>query len=463
MTIASHPAQMPNPITTTDDDGIDLLSIFDFLLQHWKQLAMGAGGGLVVAVLGWFALVNYQAQVVLVNQGAISFVGWKSYTQSLPLLAGQLVQSKQVKPDEVNQIQRMVQNQWWTQNVKPTLMLSKSDTKDLASVSKAMTESGSDNIVNFVVSATASSKDRAEQDVAIATRFMQQGVAYLTLQNMVSSYESQVLNTESELRKRITEVRIELKFLQERAKNLESLQRRFPGNSAVGSQQVVDLADSNAKFMPISTQLVAVQSDINANEEQLTRMQDQLARIKVTSDFVTPALPLVAKEFNGLALVDQLLKIEADLRKTAPADDSNAQQAFNTIQAQLISTKTFFSKGLESRLAPSVRKTFGVIPAAAIGLFLGLLLALAWAVWPLLMQRRTTQPPDTAGSAVTPVATTRPYLACTPHAMQGPSPLQTMDPGSSPGRQKIACTPHAMRGPSPCKPWIPDQVRDDKK
>jgi tetrahydromethanopterin S-methyltransferase subunit F len=37
-----------------------------------------------------------------------------------------------------------------------------------------------------------------------------------------------------------------------------------------------------------------------------------------------------------------------------------------------------------------VRKTFGVIPAAAIGLFLGLLLALAWAVWPLLMQRRTT-------------------------------------------------------------------------
>jgi hypothetical protein len=197
-------------------------------------------------------------------------------------------------------------------------MLSKSDTKDLASVSKAMTESGGDNIVNFVVSATASNKNRAEQDVVIATRFMQQGVAYLTLQNMVNNYEAQVLNTDSELRKRITEVRIELKFLQERAKNLESLQRRFPGNSAVGSQQVLDLADSNAKFMPISTQLVAVQSDINANEEQLTRMQDQLARIRVTSDFVTPALPLVAKEFNGLALVDQLLAIEADCAKKPP-------------------------------------------------------------------------------------------------------------------------------------------------
>lgn len=380
---------MPTQTTPDNDDSIDLLAIFDFLIQRWKQLAMGAGGGLVVAVLGWFALVNYQAQVVLVNQGAISFVGWKSYTQSLPLLAGQMLQAQQFKPDEKNQIERMVQTQWWTQNVKPTLMLSKADTKDLASVSKAMTDNGSDNIVNFIVSATASSKDRAEQDVAIATRFMQQGVAYLSLQNMVSNYEAQVLNTESELRARITQVRIELKFLQERAKNLESLQRRFPGNSAVGSQQVVDLADSNAKYMPISTQLVAVQSDINANEEQLTRMQDQLARIQVTRDFVTPALPLVAKEFNGLALVDQLLAIEADLRKKAPAEDSNAQQALNTLQAQLISTKTFFSKGLESRLAPSVRKTFGMIPAAAIGLFLGLLLALAWAVWPLLLQRRT--------------------------------------------------------------------------
>jgi hypothetical protein len=381
---------MQTQSTPDNDDSIDLLAIFDFLLQHWKQLAMGAGGGLVVAVLGWFALVNYQAKVVLVNQGAISFVGWKSYTQSLPLLAGQVLQAEQFKPEEEKQIKRMEQTQWWSKNVKPTLLLSKADIKELASVSKAMTDSGSEAIVNFVVSATAFSKDRAEQDVAIATRFMQQGVAYLSLQNMVSNYESQVLNTESELRSRITQVRIELKFLQERSKNLENLQRRFPGNSAVGSQQVVDLADSNAKYMPISTQLVAVQSDINANEEQLIRMQDQLARIKIISDFVTPALPLVAKEFNGLALVDQLLKIEADLRKTAPADDSNAQQALNTIQAQLISTKTFFSKGLESRLVPSVRKTFGVIPAAAIGLFLGLLLALAWAVWPLLMQRRTT-------------------------------------------------------------------------
>lgn len=380
---------MPTQTTPDNDDSIDLLAIFDFLIQRWKQLAMGAGGGLVVAVLGWFALVNYQAQVVLVNQGAISFVGWKSYTQSLPLLAGQMLQAQQFKPDEKNQIERMVQTQWWTQNVKPTLMLSKADTKDLASVSKAMTDNGSDNIVNFVVSATASSKDRAEQDVAIATRFMQQGVAYLSLQNMVSNYEAQVLNTESELRARITQVRIELKFLQERAKNLENLQRRFPGNSAVGSQQIVDLADSTAKYMPISTQIVALQSDINANEEQLIRLQDQLARIQVTRDFVTPALPLVAKEFNGLALVDQLLAIEAELRKKAPADDSNAQQALNTLQAQLISTKTFFSKGLESRLAPSVGKTSGMIPAAAIGLFLGLLLALAWAVWPLLMQRRT--------------------------------------------------------------------------
>jgi hypothetical protein len=378
--------------TPDNDDSIDLLAIFDFLMQRWKQLAIGAGGGLIAAVLGWFALVNYQAQVVLVNQGAISFVGWKSYTQTLPLLAGQLLQAQQVKPDEENQIERMTQTTWWTQNVKTTLLLSKADTKDLASVSQLMTDSGSDNIVNFIVNATAFSKDRAEQDVAIATRFMQQGVAYLSLQNMVSNYEAQVLNTESELRARITQVRIELKFLQERAKNLENLQRRFSANSAVGLQQVVDLADSNAKYMPISTQIVAAQSDINANEEQLNRMKDQLARIKITSDFVTPALPLVAKEFNGLALVDQLLKIETELRKTASADDNNAQQALNTIRAQLTSTKTFFSKGLESRLAPSVRKTFGVLPAAAIGLFLGLLLALAWAVWPLVLQRHQAEP-----------------------------------------------------------------------
>jgi hypothetical protein len=277
--------------------------------------------------------------------------------------------------------------QWWSKNVVPTYSLSKADTKELAAMSKQMTEAGGDTILNFVVSAKASNQSEAEKNVASAVRFMQQGVAFMSLQNFINSYEVEVLNSESDLRKRLTQANIELKYLQERARNLERLRERFPANTPVANQQVVDLKDSNAKFMPISTQLVAVQSDINGLQESLVRLQDQQVRLKVMADFVNQALPLMAKDFNGLTLVDQLLKIEQDLRAKADAQDINQQQALNNIQALLVSTKTFFSKGLEVRLAPTTAKATGVVGPALGGLFLGLMGMLAFLLWPKLRER----------------------------------------------------------------------------
>lgn len=375
------------PPLQDDLDEINLLDLLEFLVTHIRPIVLGAAGGLLLAVLGWIGLVQYKAQVILNNQGAISFVGWKTLSKTLPMLADQVLAAGQVPNAEEDQMRRMSQAQWWSKNVQPTLSLSKADTKELAAMSKQMTEAGGDNILNFVVSATAGSKPAAEQDVAVAARFMQQGVAYLSLQGLVSGYETTVLNTESDLARRIVQTQIELKYQQERVRNLERLRERFPANAGAVSQQVVDLADSNAKYMPISTQLVAVQSDINQHQEQLKRMEDQLARTRVLSAFVADAKPLVAKEFNGLALADQLLAIEKNLRKNFDAADINAQQALNSLQADIVGIKTFYSKGLEVRLAPSVDKAVGIVAPAAGGLLLGLIAGLAFAVWPLVRQK----------------------------------------------------------------------------
>ncbi|PUE51340.1 hypothetical protein [Limnohabitans sp. 2KL-51] len=377
-----------NPVQPDSDEfEIDFVALLDWLLANGMRLAMGAAGGLVLAVLVSMGFVNYQSKMVLINQGAINFTEWKSLSKLLPALATQTIEAGAIAEADLAQVRAMRSEPWWTKNVVPTYSLSKADTKELASMSKQMTEAGGDTILNFVVSASASNKTEVEKNVAAAVRFMQQGVAFMSLQNFVNSYEVQVLNADSDLRKRVTQANIELKYLQERARNLERLRERFPGNTAVANQQVVDLQDSNAKFMPISTQLVAVQSDINALQESLVRLQDQQVRQKVMADFVGQALPLMAKDFNGLTLVDQLLKIEQDLRAKADAQDINQQQALNNIQAQLVSTKTFFSKGLEVRLAPTTTKTTGVVKPALVGLFLGLLGMLGFLLLPKLRER----------------------------------------------------------------------------
>lgn len=377
----------PHSAYPDDDFQIDFVALFDWLVANAGRLALGAAAGLVLAVGAWWGLVGYQAKMVLINQGAISFVGWKSLSKSLPAWVSQTLEAEAVAPAEIDQWRAMKSPVWWTQNVVPQLSLSKADTKELAALSKQMTEAGGDNILNFVVSATASSRSEAETHVATAVRAMQQGVAFMSVQNFVNGYEVQVLNAESALRQKVTQAQIDLKYLQERARNLERLRERFPGNTPVANQQVVDLKDSNAKFMPISTQLVAVQSDINGLQESLVRMQDEQVRLAVVADFVGRALPLMAKNFNGLELVDQMLAIEQDLRAKSDAQNINQQQALNTIQAQLVSTKTFFSKGLEVRLAPTTERSVKVVGPALGGLMLGLLLMLAYLLLPHLRER----------------------------------------------------------------------------
>lgn len=316
---------MNNPISEQpqldDDAGISLGEVIEFLADNWKRAAIGAVAGAVIGVGGWSMLANYKAESVLVNNGALTFMSWRGLQKNLPILAAQMVANKQVQTADERQYGQLASGAWWQKNVVPTYSLTKADTKDLATISKDLQDSGGNNILNLVVTASGSSKDTALANVDVATQFIKQGSAYLSIKNMINGYESQVLNTDAELQKRILDAEVDLKFMRERAKNLEALRQRFPQNAAVGNQQIVDLKDSSAKFMPISTQLVAINTDINNTLESLQKMRDQEAQMKVMRAFVDQALPLVAKETNGLQLADALLKVESTLRsEIAPGD-----------------------------------------------------------------------------------------------------------------------------------------------
>ncbi len=360
---------------SNEEDGINFGQVIDFLSGEWKRLAIGAAVGLVLGFGGWFGFASYKAESVLINNGAISFMSWRNLQKNLPLLAAQLLATKQVKPTEEAQYARMSNQAWWTKSVVPTYSLTKADTKDLASISKDIQEAGGSTILNLVVSASGSSSEAALANVDVATQFIKQGSAYLSIKAMLNGYESQVQNFDADLQKKILDAEVELKFLRERAHNLEVLRQRFPANAAVSSQQVVDLNDSNAKFMPISTQLVAVNTDINNTVQSLQRMRDQLAQMKVLRQFVEQAKPLVDKENNGLALLDGMLKIETSLRQDVAPEDTNALQMLNTLEASLTGTRTSFMKSLDTDLKPQVGRSGPLAPAAG-GLLGGALLML---------------------------------------------------------------------------------------
>jgi hypothetical protein len=360
---------------------ISLLDIAIFIKESWKKLATAAVVGAILGLAGWFFLGNYQAQLVLLNNGGTDLVGLRSLQKSLPNLADQIIDESKV-PQGRNSLYRTLSNPgWWQKNILPTYAMSKADTRELASTTGL--ESAGTSIVNLTIIASGSSKNRALEEALAAKNFLLQGASYLSIKSLLSSQEAQLLGADADIIKKINSTQVELGYQQERLKSLEALAKRFPGDARVISQ-VVDLKDSGAKYMPISTQIIAANTDINTSKESLERLKDAQAQTAVLRTWVKQAAPLVEGSYDGLALIKRLMQEEVQLRATLDLKDPKSQAFVDGLRSTLIGMNVRFTRGFEMNTAPTAIKK-GVIKTTAGGLagafFLMLLLLLGQRVW----------------------------------------------------------------------------------
>lgn len=365
---------------------ISFLDIINFIQGSWKKLAISSLVGAVLGLAGWFTLVGYSAEYVLLNNNnngyALDLVSWKTIQKSLPNLAAQIEDEGRAPEGRALIYKSLANEQWWQKNVTPSYAISKADTKDLAAISKDL-DTASTTILSLTVTASGATKDKSIDNVRAAASFLRTGSAYLQLRNILNSYEADVISTVADLQKRITTTEIEMGYQIQRAKSLEDLHKRFPGGSNA-SNQVVDPKDSGAKYLPLATQIIAVNNDINQSKEALLRYKDRLAQIAQLKVFLDEAMPLAEKTFDGVALGDELLVLEARLRAKLSKDDIKQQEVLDQLRSQLLSVKSRFTKGLDANTAPTATKkgmiktTVGVLAAA---FFLTLFVLLGQRAW----------------------------------------------------------------------------------
>jgi hypothetical protein len=365
---------------------ISLIEIVNFVQESWKKLVLAAVVGAILGFANWNFLASYQAEYVLLNNNnnnyALDLVSWKTIQKSLPNLAAQ-IEDEDKAPENHPQLYRaMASEQWWQKNAIPSYAISKADTKDLAAISKDL-DAASTTILSLTVTASGATKEKSIENVRAAANFLRTGSAYLQLRSILNSYETETISTVADLQKRITTTEIEMGYQVQRAKALEDLHKRFPGGNNA-SNQVVDPKDSGAKYLPLATQIIAVNNDINLSKEALQRYKDRLAQIALIKIFLEEANPLAANTFDGIVLDDGLLAIEAKLRAKLPKEDIKQQEVFDQLRTQLLSVKSRFTKSLDANTAPtSIKK--GMIKTTAGGLagafFLMLLVLIGQRVW----------------------------------------------------------------------------------
>lgn len=376
-----------NSVAQDQEAEISLLDIVNFLADSWKKLIIAVVIGVALGLSGWFFLGSYQAEYVLLNNinnnnYALDLVSWKTIQKSLPNLAAQ-IEDEGKTPEGQSRLYRTLANeQWWQKNVSPSYAISKADTKDLAAISKDL-DQASTTILSLTLKTDGTSKENAQENVRAAAKFLRTGSAYLQLRNLLNSYESETIATVADLQKKITTTEIEMSYQVQRAKSLEDLHKRFPGGMS-GGNQVVDPKDSGAKYLPLATQIIAVNNDINQSKEALQRLRDRLAQIGLMKIFVDQAIPLAEKTYDGLTLDAQLLEVESAMRAKLAKDDIKQQEALDQLRGQLLLVQARFTKGLEGSTAPTATKR-GMIKSAAGGmagaLFLVLIALLGQRVW----------------------------------------------------------------------------------
>jgi hypothetical protein len=363
------------------DSEISLIDIVNFAQESWKKLLIAAVAGAILGFAGWFFLGSYQAEIVLNNNGGTDLVSFRSLQKNLPNLADQMVEESKVSQGQESLFRTLSNPEWWAKNVVATYGMSKADTKDLAST--AGLENASTSIVSLTITAAGSSRDKAIDNVRGAKNFLLQGASYLALKSMFSAQESQLISSDAEIAKRINAAQVELEYQQERLKNLEILAKRFPGEQKSVSQ-VVDLKDSGAKYMPISTQIIAINTDINGTKETLERLKDWQVQMILLKTWVTQVSPLMGAPYDGIALNQQLLEQETQLRSTVSPSDAKSLVFLDGLRSTLLANSVRFSKGFEMNTAPTASKK-GMIKTTVSGLFaaffLMLLVLLGQHVW----------------------------------------------------------------------------------
>ena len=379
---------MNNAEQHINDEGseISIIDIVKFFTRYRKLLLIGTITGCIVAAAATLKFGQYEAVATLVNnsnKASIDFLLLNRLRKDLPILADRILYHDKNDDSYLNVLTGEL---WWKKNFVPTFSFTKEDSKEIYGVPKELQDEESTKIKNIVVKVTGANKEQALENLSTTTSFIRSGAAYLELKDIVTGYQINLLNSENEFKKNILELEIELTYLNRRLASLEALKAKYPRSADSITNQIIDLKDSSAKYLPISNQLIAVNLDINSLKENIARLNDKKSQLAIMHRFVSQAKPVIERSFDGLSALEEIAKIESSLMKEQKSTDVNNTALLDKINYDLTLISTRYRMGLEQ---PSFISTSSpkYLKSLAIGLFAGFFFALLGSFFTALWRR----------------------------------------------------------------------------
>ncbi|MBU3615565.1 hypothetical protein ICN46_11755 [Polynucleobacter sp. Latsch14-2] len=353
-----------------DGQEISLLDIIHFFKEFHRKILLTSLVGVVVGVISCLLIGQYTATTTLVNYAGLDIPSVKYLQSALP----KLEQENQLKNKDKDS-EFLASEKFWEKAIKPNVLVTKADSKELLDAS-ALNAAGS-KISSITIIDKAPSKETAVKKVEQIKSFFIDGSTLIAIRDLVRGYELKVISLDSNNKKKVASAEVELDYLQKRIKNLNELKNQYPSTGG-SSGQVVDAKDSGAKYLPITTQIIAATTDANNLKESLARYKDEEQQNIIFKLFVEKAKPLLEQGRDGATLGGDLLAICEQIEKGV--NGSIQLIAIEEIKVALSTIQTNRVYGLKQVgdvdiSNPSYMKFSGA--GLFGGIFIGLLLAIS--------------------------------------------------------------------------------------
>lgn len=359
-----------NEIDPIDIEEVSLFDLLAILAKHWNVLLVSMVIGMLVGIGGWW-LKGYEAELKAKPVAALDFVEWQRVIAGLPGLAVSRADAPDIEPARRAIYQSFSKAVMWEKDVVPQFRYSKKDIKSLV----GLPNNGSLEDATLIESVLfrAKSRDRSVASGMIREResFVREGGLVLALKTLVERMDLQARKTETEMLTKISKGEYELAYLRKRTIALEDLSKAHPDKSVTALQSVLDPKEQSAHFLPLTTQIVAIKTQILALEESLSRARDRLDEIPVQRAFVEKALPLIRLATNGFDLAERLSAIVTDIRLKLDPADMPQQVVIDQIANDLIQSHEHFKSFFEENGSVSTRRPKALLLWAMLGIIGG--------------------------------------------------------------------------------------------
>lgn len=404
---------------------ISLYDVVKFLTNRWKLYLAGFVLGAIVATS--FAHLNssYTASVLMNisrsfetsgtfeasgvgREAPFDLIAWRATQKRLVELMQDLASSDRGQDKKPAYVDVLASAGWWPQHVVPIKVLTTDEAKELLGInsmiignnkpsedtpllkSLARVIAEATRISALQLSQTAKTADIAISQVEETADAIISSLALLRYHAFKDALHTQALGLEAKTSAELGVLSLKLNVLERQRERLIRLNQEYPNSSA---QWKGVLDKDMSKYLPIPTQLIAINLDIDQIKEQMSAVKLDQEQNAINREFAKEAARILHKEYSNKVAGEQMLNLENTMRMGLKSGDVHRLIALDRIRAQLLTILSINDSQIKE--APAfISKAPTPLKAGIKGAGLGLALALLLSVLMLLFlnSRPSSQP-----------------------------------------------------------------------